>query len=482
MNLKALFVIFISITFSAASIFAQAGYDIKVQLENFSEKKATLAYYYGDKLYVQDTVDVESNGSFTFKGEEALEGGVYMIVLPPDNSLIQIFVSPDEQHFQIKADAKNITGSIKVSGSPDNTLFYTYMEFLGKQLKKKEQIVQDKELAKEDETKLKAIEERMLKLDEEVKTYHSNILKNHPKTMTAAFVGHRVEIEMPAFEGTEEEVGIKRWQYTRKHYFDNLNLGDERLVRTNFLFQRISHYVDKLTVQHPDSISNAIDEVLTKLEPAEGSFKFYLIHFLNTYAGSKIVGMDAVYVHIVDKYYNTGKAPWTDEKQLKKISKNAKTLKPILIGKTAPDIKVEKQDKTPIALHEVKSDFTVLFFWDPDCGHCKKSMPKVIDFYEQYKAKGVEIFAVCTRVTDDVPKCWETIKEKDMGRWINVVDPYLKSRYKQIYDIRTTPQIFILDENKEILSKRIGAEQLGEVLDEMIKIKQLKKAQSEGEK
>ena len=95
----------------------------------------------------------------------------------------------------------------------------------------------------------------------------------------------------------------------------------------------------------------------------------------------------------------------------------------------------------------------------------------MLEFYDKYKDKGVEVFAVCTKVTDKVPECWTHIKEHNMIQWINVTDPYLRSRYKQIYDIRTTPQIFILDDKKEILSKRISAEQLPELMDELIKRK-----------
>src|SRR5690606_21425838 len=39
------------------------------------------------------------------------------------------------------------------------------------------------------------------------------------------------------------------------------------------------------------------------------------------------------------------------------------------------------------------------------------------------------------------------------------------------YDIKSTPQIYILDSKKEILMKKIGAEQLGEVMDQIIKMK-----------
>ena len=98
-------------------------------------------------------------------------------------------------------------------------------------------------------------------------------------------------------------------------------------------------------------------------------------------------------------------------------------------------------------------------------------MPDMIKFYNEFKTKGVEILAICTKLGADEPKCWEYIEEKGMDIWINATDQYLRSKFKQIYDIQTTPQVYVLDENKEILSKRIGADQLGEVIEQLIKIK-----------
>ena len=49
--------------------------------------------------------------------------------------------------------------------------------------------------------------------------------------------------------------------------------------------------------------------------------------------------------------------------------------------------------KGVVNLHKIEAPFTVLFFWDPDCGHCKKSMPKMLEFYDDFKDKGVEVFA-----------------------------------------------------------------------------------------
>lgn len=88
-------------------------------------------------------------------------------------------------------------------------------------------------------------------------------------------------------------------------------------------------------------------------------------------------------------------------------------------------------------------------FWAPDCGHCKKSMPLIVDFYNKFKTRGVEILAVCTKTGVDEKTCWESMESMHMNDWINASDPSHASRFKLIYDLKTTPQIYILDKNKK---------------------------------
>ena len=54
---------------------------------------------------------------------------------------------------------------------------------------------------------------------------------------------------------------------------------------------------------------------------------------------------------------------------------------------------------------------------------------------------------------------------------MHTVDPYHQSRFSKLYDIRSTPQIYVLDDKKEIISKRIGAEQLEELMEKIIEQK-----------
>ncbi len=449
-------------------IFANGGYEIKVKINDFDQKETYLGYHYGEKQYIKDTVQIGQDGYFTFKGDEPLEGGVYLVIIPPENQYFQILINPGDQHFSIETNAKNLFDDIKVKGSKDNQWFYEYTSFLSTKKPEAEKINKDIEAAGDDKKEVEKQEKKLIELNESVKAYQDNFIKEHPNSLTAAIIKSSLEVPIPNFEGEKSEVDLKRYLFYKKHYFDNINMSDPRMLRTPMLYGRIDYYINKLTVQHPDSLAISIDQILSMVEPSEETYKFYLIHFLNEYAKSKFVGMDAVYVHIGEKYYCSGKAWWVEEEQLNKICSNVEKLKPILIGKVAPNIAVQRKDGSPIALHDVKSDFTILYFWDPECGHCKKSIPEVVKFYNKYSTKGVEIFAVCTKTGSDTKGCWDAIDEREMNKWINTIDPFIKSKYKTLYDIRTTPKVFVLDKDKKIISKGIGGEQLEEVVENAI--------------
>ncbi|MDX1665673.1 MAG: TlpA disulfide reductase family protein [Saprospiraceae bacterium] len=445
----------------------ERGYHIQVDLDGYQEEELYLAYYYGNSQYIRDTVSANEDGSFLFTGEEPLPPGMYLIVMAPDNQYVEVIVPENDQIFSLATSVQDPIADLKVIGSKENQLFYDYLNYLGTMrthagaLEKQMTDLPDNA----DKTELQG---KLEQIGEEVSAYQRRIMREFPESLTALLIRANLPMEYPEFSGTEEEKNTRRWRYANEHIFDNLDLADPRLLYTPFLFQRVDQFINKLTVQHPDSLIRAVDRVLDLARPAEENFRFLLIHFLNKYAGSKYVGMDAVYVHLAQEYYGKGLASWVEEEQLNKILENAEGLEKTLIGKIAPDITLQKRDGNTFALHDIDSKYTVLYFWKYDCGHCKESMPHMKEFYTQFKDRGVTLLAVCVKFTDDVPGCWEYVDENGLGDWLHAVDPYHRSNFSSKYYIKSTPQIFVLDRDKKIIMKRIGAEQLGEVMNKIM--------------
>ncbi len=462
---------------------AQKGYNIRVKLDNYDQKELVLGFHYGDKQYVKDTVEVGSDGYFTFKADTLLPCGVYLLVLKPDNAFIQLLLTEDDQDFSMQTDAKDAVNKIKLKGSDENKVFYEYLSFLNTMRVDADTI--KAKLARTNGSQadsLRLIQESG-ELDKQVRKYQSDLISKHPTTLTAKIIKSSIEPEVPAFEGADaKDIQLKKYYWYRAHYFDNVDIADPCLLRSPVLHPKVDNYINKVVPQHPDSINIALDVLIEKLKGSQETYKFYLIHYLNAFAKSTIVGMDACYVHLAQRYYCNGGAPWVKQEDLEKICDNARRLEPILIGKIAPNIVVKDRNDKPAALWDVDADFTVLYFWAPDCSHCKKSAPSMVEFANKFKDRGVKVFAVCTAVTDKGPDCWKEIEDKGFSDFLflNHYDPYIQSRYKTLYDVQSTPQIFVLDRKHEILMKRIGAEKLGEIMEDIIRFHEEKKSPKGG--
>lgn len=521
---------------SSLSLMGQKGHEIKVKVDNFSADSIYLAFYLGDKQYLTDTTYRSKDGTFTFKGDEKYDCGNYLVVLPPNNAFFQVFLN-DDQTMSFETDSLDIVEKMQVKGSKQNEAFFNYLKFIGSKRPTAEKLHKEKEGLEEDSKKYKEIDSKLNELDGEVANYQAKLVKDFEGTVLGLTIKSGMDIKAPETDDKQ-----KVFDFYKNHWFDNYDVSSSCILRTPGLSARIDYYLDKLLPHHPDSISIGVDKVLSLVKENEDVYQYYLAHLLNKFAAAKIVGMDAVYVHIVDNYYAKGSRADIDSAQLVKIIDNAEKLKPLLIGKIAPNItlrqididgtmaeyekqyavekplvdeqkKIERKIKTltrskspipddlekrlkeiekelkpieklkykrfklnePIALHNVKSPYTILFIWSPTCGHCKKSMPAMEEFYNKYHDKGVTMYAIGHMKYSDTYKVAEYLKERpEMQKWINVTDPFFRSKYQTLYNVHSTPQLYILDANKEILTKKIGADQLGDVMDQIIEMEQKK--------
>lgn len=458
-------------------LLAQAGHRIQIELDNYEHDTIIVGYYYGEQTLILDSLVRTGDKQFIVEGEDTLKQGIYLFLTQPDNSFTQFIINED-QHFSLSTDVLE-PGKVSFEGSDENDLFYDYLTFLTEQRKKIEQLNVDKEEAKKVGQDTLQFEEKKAKYDDMVRARQLEIIEKHPSTIMRLLMDANIPLEVPEYAGTDEEIQRQKYYWYRKHYFDRIHLGHQATLRTPFIHQRVQYYIKNLTPMDPDSISQTLDGLFTQMEPAEDLYRYYLSHFLNKYAKSKIVGYDAIYVHLVDNYYAEGKAPWVSEENMKKITRNARGIKPTLAGKTAKDFTVYTEDGTPITLSKMDADYKVLFFWSPDCGHCAKAIPDIVEFNDKWKDKGVELITICNRSGDKYQECWKAVQDKGMEELVNTGDEKRVATLLSKYYVTTTPKIYIIDRDQKIVLKGIGAQQLDEVLT---KITETEAAQKDGRK
>ncbi len=457
---------------TGVNTFAQEqGHDIKIAVSNYSNDTLIVGNYYADRQIVHDTL-ISQNGEFHIRGNERLKPGMYLAIFKPDNNFIQFMVSPDEQAFSLQVDVNNLD-EIAVEGSIDNQLFFQYIDFIQTQNAQGQELNEKLQSLEKESEEAGVVRNWLNNLSKEVEYFQSIMVSDHPNTLTARLLKSNFSIDVPEFDGEDDEVRNNRYHYYKRHFFDHIELGDSVNLRMPFLHQKVTQYVDNVTAQIPDSIITSIDIVLDKMKPSPETFRFYLSYFLNHYAKSKQVGMDGIYVHLVENYYAKGMATWVDAETLEKLIDNAAMLKPTIIGKRAQNITTSQKDGSQISLYDIEAEYVVLYIFAYDCPHCKKSTPHIVDMYNKYKDKDVKVMTICTK--RELEECWEYTEQSDMGGFYNTVDPFNVSRYRTKYDVRTTPKIYILDRDKKILLKNFAIEKISEVMEEVMKVEESKK-------
>ena len=471
---KSIFTILIATLVSIAG-FSQ--HDFKFHVSGISDTTVYLANYYGGKMYYNDTTRADANGLVEFKGVETKPGGIYAVVFPDNKTYFEVVVN--EPIIEMSTSYSNPIKNMKVIVSKENTAFYGYMKFVSETQAKLGKLTEEKKVAKSDKEEEKISDEIQL-IREDADRFKSKYLTDNKDLFAAKVLRTSDEIKVPEFKDDEGNMDDKkRYKYYHDHYLDNVDLMDDRLLRTPVLNQKITTYIEKITPQIPDSICAAINYLTSKTSDTSLIYKYIIQYSTNTYQNSDIMGMDAVFICIAEDYYSQGKAFWLDEEKTKEIVDMYNVRKNLIVGATADNIKLMDIDSNWQALYDVKSKYTVLVFWTPTCGHCKKEIPKLHDFYKVWKPKGVEVYSVVTEFEND--KWPEFVKEHGLD-WINVSDnPEInKNAYKYIaegkttltslnyrdyWDIFSTPHYYLLDENKVIIAKKIGPDQLPDFIE-----------------
>ena len=461
----------------------ELAYEIQGHIKGLADTSIILAYYFGGKQYASDTAN-SINGSFVFSGTETLGGGMYMIVLP-NQQYFDIVIS--EQFFSFSTDVNNLIELMEFKNSKENTPFYEYLKFITQKQKQVTPLRQKESSANEKEKE--EIIKEISNIDTEVKLFKSNFEEKYNDIFfTKVIIASTDPIIPESTENfTKQEKQIFQFTYYKDHYWDNMDFTDQRMLRTPIFFNKMDTYLNKLTVQDPDSIKKSADILVKLSRQNKDIFQYVVSYITSTYERSKIMGMDAVFVHMVENYYMTGEADWINEKQLDKIEERAEKIAPNLIGRPAPPFLNQlgnpfMTDNKGIIqrLYDIDSRYTLLVFFGPDCGHCKKELPKiktVVDslisepkLFSNHKTIDIKVYSVQTEF--DEVKWNEFIINQEIGDWTNVGDiqydpegnPAASSNWRDEYDIYSTPVIYLLDKEKKILAKRIDYSQISKVI------------------
>ena len=297
-------------------------------------------------------------------------------------------------------------------------------------------------------------------------------MKQQPKSMLAMLLNAMKEPEIPIRKPLTQKDSLTNYNYYKQHYWDGITFMDDRVIRTPFFMPRLERYYREVMVQVPDSIIKDIDYKLLLARTSPEMYKLLLNWLTDEYINPKYMGQDAIFVHLFEKYHVRGLTSWLNEKQMEIISRRAYMLMSNLIGEKAANLEMIDTSGKPTPLYAINADYTVIVFWDPTCGHCKVEIPKVDSLYRASWSKhDLKIYAVLTE--DNRTEWIKYINENNLSDWIHVWQTKemeqadyaaQKAGFRQLYDVTTTPRLYLLDKEKRIIAKNLNWQQLNDLL------------------
>lgn len=416
-----------------------------------------------------------------------MPGGIYFIVNPQKTIYYEVLMD-DQQNFTVSGDTADLVNSIQVKGSFENELFIAYQKSAAQKYKQLQQLntslsaARTKKDSSAIETKIKAITKANM-------DYRNAIIKKYPNTLMAALFNTLKEpVSPPALQNPKtHNDSLQAYYYYKKHYWDDVNFTDARLLNTPFFETKLNRYMQQVIAQDPDTVKNEVDWIVLYSRASKDMFKYLITKFTNDYFYPKIMGQDAVFLLLFQKYYLTGEVDWFTGEQMKEINNRGYSLMANQLGDIAADLKLLDTADKEKNLYAVDAPFIVVCFWDPDCSHCREEVPKIDSMYTaKWKNQGVAIYAVLMdSLRAENPASWDKIgavKKKwmdfihqhNLGDWINVYQtPQMKATDyaakipspRQLYDVYQTPTLYLLDKDKKIIAKKLDLYQINELID-----------------
>lgn len=177
--------------------------------------------------------------------------------------------------------------------------------------------------------------------------------------------------------------------------------------------------------------------------------QYVALRIYEHYTSSKIMGDEAVAVHVVDKWLSSGRVKMRSQEDLLAAKMYAEFNRNSLIGKNAPRISMKDPDGKAVKI-PVSGRYNVLYFYDTSCATCKVETARLKSLLreEDYNIKVLAIY-----VGADA-SAWEAYRA-DFPEASHLWDPSVESDWQRMYGVLGTPRMFLVGPEGVIIGRNL---------------------------
>ena len=272
------------------------------------------------------------------------------------------------------------------------------------------------------------------------------------------------------------------------------------MLRTEQYEDKMFEFLTRVIPQQTDTINAELDKMFARARDNDAIFRYLLVTIFNHFYGSQdivrgLVVPENVWVHIAENWY-IPYAHWSTEEFTENLKSEVAKRKPNLIGNKAPpmemlmvlppehfraaamDTAIKYDYHAGRMVDDFRRDnefrnskFTVLYFWDFTCGHCRTGIQSLFNVWEENNNKGLQVITVQLVLTQrqDKGRWIDFVNENNLfGQgWFNAWSPY-DHKFRDYYNTSVVPVMYLLDENFDIILRNIVAEHVKDFFDNQV--------------
>ncbi|MGR3220254.1 MAG: thioredoxin-like domain-containing protein [Candidatus Anammoxibacter sp.] len=452
-------------------------------IRQMAGRKIELLDFYGKKNSVIDSCVADDKGIFEFRLNEGLPTGMYRLRFAKGKFVDIIYNHHDIRFTLLPSDSQagfySVADNIEISQSEENKLYYGFLRLLEHDRQRLNLLNQLNALYKQERGRssgtnehapfYKRIEEEVSNIQESQKVYAKQLISRNPQTFAAKIV-NTLRNPVPD-RGTSVE---KQKEFIRDHFFDMVDFDEVSLIRSSVIPVKIWTYFDLYRnsgfinkEQQEEAFIKAVDVVMSEAEINDTMFDFVLDIITRRFEKSDY---ELVFTYITENYVLADSCKNENNEfdhldvsgRRDELKDKIERIKKLAIGKTAPEIIMDKLDGDRRKMTDIKSECTLILFWASWCRHCGVILPQVKEIYDEYRDKGLEVLAISIDKDKDA---WMKAVASGNYNWINYSDQAgWDSKPAMDYNVWATPKMYLLDKEKRIIAKPLTVDELEEIV------------------
>jgi hypothetical protein len=240
------------------------------------------------------------------------------------------------------------------------------------------------------------------------------------------------------------------YKYIALNYWNDFNFADSTAYRQT-TEQIFANFLNVLQYTDLQIILQSVETMMQKAATDSLAYiRFVDICEKYLYGANSPYRSDDLYIPVLQSIISTNI-----------ISENYKTVARYRLnmamknrtGTQAADFEYTLESGKTCNMHDIKTEFILLFIYNPDCNACKEYSERIQNSQLIRQLINKNLLTVLAVYPDKDLDEWKKYLAQTPSDWINARDTKLAIKNDEIYDIRAIPTLYLLGKNKKVLLK-----------------------------